>query len=127
MWVHLEDANEKIRDLMIEYLNISERHKAGGICIFMASKFSKKNLESYAVIEALGVNGYLGYDRLGMNKTRLNFANRVVNNINHPGIKVFAWDGSSYGPYKIVASSDVPGAKQARERIVSFARKNSSW
>lgn len=130
MWTHLPNANEKIRNLMIGYLDISERHKEGGICSFMDSKFSKKKLDSYSIIEALGVRGYLGrdrHDRHGMNKTRLNFANRVIDNITHPGIKVLAWDDSRHGPYKIVASSKVPGAKQARERIVRFARKNSSW
>lgn len=127
MWVHLEDANKKIRDLMIEYVDNSYNHETGGICRYMNDEFSDQSLDSYAIIEALGVIGYLGHDRHGVNKTRLNFANRVIDNITHPGIKVLAWDDIRYGPYKIVASSKVPGAKQARDRIVRFARRNSSW
>ena len=127
MWVHLENANKKIRDLMIEYVDNSHNHEIGGICRYMQDEFSDQSLDSYAIIDALGVTGYLDSSRHGANPTRLNFANRVIDNITHPGIKVLAWDDSRYGPYKIVASSDVPGAKQARERIVRFARKNSSW
>lgn len=133
MWVHLEDANEKIRDLMIEYVDNSHNHESGGICRYMFDEFSDQKLDSYAIIEAFGVNGYLDSSRHGANPTRLNFANRVIDNITHPGIKVLAFKSSpnreyeDEGPYKIVASSKVPGAKQARERIVRFARKNSSW
>ena len=131
MWVHLEDANEKIRDLMIEYVDCSNNHESGGICRFLRVDFLDLGLDSYAIIEALGVNGYLDSSRPGVNPTRLNFANRVIDNITHPGIKILVFKSGpnreDEGSYKILALSKVPGAKQARERIVRFARKNSSW
>lgn len=131
MWVHLEDANKKIRELMIEYVDNSHNHETGGICRYMQDEFSDQSLDSYAIIEALGVIGYLDSSRPGVNPTRLNFANCVIDNITHPGIKILVFKSGpnreDEGPYKVLASSKVLGAKQARERIVRFARRNSSW
>lgn len=127
--IHLTDANEKLRSLMIDYVDSSANHDFLGICSFMRVSFKDEGLDSYDIIEALGVNGYLG-DRHGANKERIEFANRVVDNIAHPGIQIFRIspdDCNQEGFYKIVASSKIPGAKQARERIFRFARKNSGW
>lgn len=126
-WKKIPNATKAVSQLMELYIQQSGDHETFGICAFMQHEFRNEGLNSYAIIEAFGIEDYIG-GMHGVNMKRLEFAKFISEHIEYPGLEFYA-KNDEYGfldMIKLVASSKIPGAKNRRSQILRFSKKISN-